>query len=328
MTLSKIFFKNCLVFSLVIMLFTQCEKDPVEPDNTTTTGSINFQITDAPIDNANIQGAFVTIAEVKVDGETYEGFKGKQTIDLMAYQNGKVHSLGLGELEVGSYSNITLVLDYEADANGNSPGCYILTTDNIKENLAASSQTTSDIRLDGVLSIEENQTTDIVMDFDLRKTIVAESENSADMTYAFVSDTELRSGIRFMYETETGAMTGSCTESMPTYSSDKIVVYAYPKGQYDAETETQAQGNTKLFFANAVTSTSVNAEGEYTLAFLEKGDYELVFASYQKADDSGQFELKGTLQVTSNLGLDLGILTVDAGLSLSIDVLATALIPL
>lgn len=327
MTLSKIFLKNALVFSLAIMLFTQCEKDPAEPNNSTT-GSVNFQMTDAPIDNANIQGAFVTIAQVKVDGEIYEGFKGKQTIDLMAYQNGKVHSLGLGELETGTYSNITLVLDYEADAEGNAPGCYILTTDNAKEDLAAAGQTTSEIRLDGALTVEEDQQTNIVMDFDLRKTIVAESENTADMTYEFVSDSNLKSGIRFMYESETGAMNGSCTESMPTYSSDKIVVFAYPKGQYNAETETKAQGDANIVFANAVTSASVDADGSYNLAFLEKGEYELVFASYQKDDNSGQFELKGTLQVTSNLGLDLGLLTVDAGLSLSINVVATALISL
>lgn len=328
MTLSKNRFKNLLFFTFVILLFAQCETDPTGTNSDAKSGSVNFQMTDAPIDNSNIQGAFVTIAAVKVDGEVYEGFKGKQTIDLMAYQNGRVHSLGLGELEAGSYSNVSLVLDYEADANGDAPGCYILTTDNVKEDLAASNSSSSELKLDGTLVVEENQQTDIVMDFDLRKTIVSESSNSADMSYAFVSDTQLKSGIRFMNQTETGAISGSCSETTPTHSSDKIVVFAYPKGQYNAETETQAQGSNNLTFANASTSTSVDAQGKYNLAFLEDGEYELVFASYEKDNSSGQFELQGTLKVTSDLGLDLGLLKVDAGVSLSLDVLAIAFIPL
>ena len=75
----------CL-FLFATTMFIRCDDGgEVEPDDK---GSVNFEMTDAPIDDANVQGAFVTVASIKVDGENYGGFSGKQTIDLLAYQNG------------------------------------------------------------------------------------------------------------------------------------------------------------------------------------------------------------------------------------------------
>ena len=62
------------------LLFVQCEDEtPVMPEP--ETGQANVQMTDAPSDDANVKATFVTVSEVKGDGETFEGFNGKATFD-------------------------------------------------------------------------------------------------------------------------------------------------------------------------------------------------------------------------------------------------------
>ncbi len=132
--------KGICFFLLLSLFFTNCSKDeatspnPTTPPTTVETkGRVNLEITDAPSDDPNIKGVFVTVAEVKIDGKTFDGFKGKTTIELSAYHSGRTEALGLGELETGSYKELTIVLDYETDAQGNSPGCYALTKNDEKE---------------------------------------------------------------------------------------------------------------------------------------------------------------------------------------------------
>ena len=50
-------------------------------------GDVDFEITDAPTDDASVKGVFVTIEDVKIGGKSVEGFT-KQTIDIKAYQEG------------------------------------------------------------------------------------------------------------------------------------------------------------------------------------------------------------------------------------------------
>ncbi|MEZ4850468.1 MAG: DUF4382 domain-containing protein [Bacteroidia bacterium] len=186
------------------LLFQACE-----PTDISSTGEVNVKITDAPSDDASIQGVFVTVAEVKVDGESYSGFQGKQTIDISAYQNGQTKALGLAELETGTYSNITLVLDTETDANGNAPGCYVLMANNEKEDLAASGQSTIEITSNAAFEVKENTTSDIVIDMDLRKCIQYEDQNSTEPTFSFVSQSELDASVRVVNEEEAGTVSGS-----------------------------------------------------------------------------------------------------------------------
>jgi hypothetical protein len=63
------------------------------------------------VDDENISGVFVTVAEVKVDGKAYSGFENKLTINLMNYQNGNTKILGMGNLDIGSHNIFTLVIE-------------------------------------------------------------------------------------------------------------------------------------------------------------------------------------------------------------------------
>lgn len=316
--------KNITALIILVALFTfpSCNED----DGTSSSGKGQFQaeITDAPIDDSNVQGAFVTVASVKIDGETWSGFSGKTTIDLLAYQNGSTAVLGSGELDAKAYSNVSLVLDLESDANGNSPGCYVLTADNTKHALASSGSSTQEIALSSTFEVKENAQSKLVFDFDVRKAIKAEGNDSSSDQYNFVTNTELNAAIRVVNKDETGEVEGNCQDS-PVFGSDKIIVYAYKLGTWNENTEMQGQGSSSIEFKNATSSAIVNANGEYTLAFLQEGEYELYFVGYNESTtDNDGYEINGLLEL--NGLLNFGGVTIGAGAKVTFDVSITGIL--
>lgn len=301
-----------------------CEKD----SNNDLQGSLRLEVTDSPIDDTNIQAAFVTITEVKVDGKAVSGFSGKKTVNLYALQNGQTEVLGDLQLDAGSYSNLSLVLDFESDEDGNSPGCYVLTTDNVKHNLQATTSATQEIVINsGQFEVASDQTTNLVIDFDLRKTIRYEDNPSSGDKYDFVTDSEFQAGIRVVNKARAGTIKGQCEDNLGV--AEKIVVYAYKKGTYNKEVETTGQGTSQITFKNCVSSATVDAQGNYTLAFLEEGDYELHFMAYEDADSDGTMELKGelSLNITGGLNIDLTNISIQSESQVTASVLVTGLVP-
>ena len=301
----------CAAFSIV-----SCGKDDsTDPSK----GSVNFEITDAPFDDASVKGVFVTIVAVKVDGKAIEGFN-KTTIDLAAYQRGSTKMLGSANLDAKTYSNVTLVLDNAADQNGTAPGCYVMTTSNTKKAIA-STATTTEIALTGTFKSTANQSSTAVMDFDLRKTIAYDGTGG----YKFASSSELTSGVRIVDKSQSGVIKGATTNSAVT-SSDKIVVYAYKKGTYNKSTEIQAQGSSNIEFKNAVTSCAV-VNDSYELHFLESGDYELHFISYKDKNADGKTDIQGEFQTSILGGLNLSALNLTLSATVTANVTLLAILP-
>ncbi len=301
------------VFSLIAL--SSCSKD--NDGSSQDTYSTQVSITDAPIDNANVSGAFVTITDVRVDGQSVEGFNAT-TLDVSALQNGNTTILGNIDLESRTYSNVSLVLDYANDVDGNSPGCYILTADDVKHALVSSSE---EININDSFEVVQGISNQLVIDFDLRKSIIA-SEGSSSDQFDFVTNAELKNSLRLVNRLKTGTISGTATDSQNT--SEKIVVYAYERGSFNAETEANGQGSSNVRFANAVTSTVVNStNGSYQLSFLEEGEYELHFASYNDEDDDGKLEFTSMLSAESVASLNLLNLQVDANVELTANILIT-----
>lgn len=323
--------KHFLVGAMLLGTFAfmaSCNNDD-DTNTPATEARAQFEITDGPIDDSNVQGAFVTVTAVRVDGQVINGFAGAQTIDLMAYQNGNTQVLGLAELEAGTYSDVTLVLDYDKDANGNSPGCYVLTSDNVKHDLQATANSTSDIKLNsGSFQVENGSTTHVVLDFDLRKAIRYEDAPQSTDQYDLVTDAELNTTVRLVSKSQSGKVHGQVDDNLGM-GGDQIVVFAYKKGEFNKSTEVQGQGTSQIQFKNSVSSTSVDGQGNYTLAFLEAGDYELHFFAFEDTDQDGKLELLGELELSliGNPGFNLNSLTVGAKADVSANVLVTGLLP-
>lgn len=272
-------------------MFTACD----ESNEPMGQGEVEFEITDAPIDDASVKSVVVTIAEVKVDGQSLAGFT-KQTIDLKAYFDGNTKVLGNAVMDAKTYSNVVLVLDLDADAQGNSPGCYVLGQDNTKYKLKSAATGKTDIVINQSWKAVKNTKTKIVMDFDLRKSIRYSDDPS--IRYSFVSDNNLKAAVRLVAKERSGTIKGTYQEDSNT-EAEKIIVYAYKKGTFNASSETQAQGTDGIYFKNAVASTEVKESltGKvYTLAFLQEGDYELHFAAYSKNASTGRVSFDAMLQ--------------------------------
>ncbi|MDV7186606.1 DUF4382 domain-containing protein [Lutibacter sp. TH_r2] len=304
---------NLKIVASILMLsafIISCSNDNDEIYSSGEKSDTNFYMTDAPTDNANVKGVIVTVADVKVNGVSIESFS-KTTIDLMQYQNGMTKLLGNLELNTGTYSNITLELDNELDANGDAPGSYVLMTDGSIETLQ---NTSNSININDSFEVLATATNNIVLDFDVRKAIVTEGTSE----FVFVSKSELANSIRIINEVKSGEIKGNVNDIES--NSDKIIVYAYAKGTFDSSKETKEQGSGVLF-ANALNSASVNSvTGKYELNFLAEGDYELHYASYKDEDNDGKLEFSTLLEVESVTGLDLNNVSVESSLNINISV--------
>ncbi len=309
-----------------LVFFTNCKDD--DDGLSGSTGSVQFEITDGPIDDTNITAAFVTISAIEVDGETLD-MTTNQTIDLMAYQNGETKILGMMDLETDTYNEVKLVLDCGTDTTGNSPGCYVLTKDGTKHNLQVGSDSKFDLEIEtGSFEVMDSATTNVVLDFDLRKAIRYEDSPTSDDRFDFVTESELEDAIRIVAKAEAGMIEGSVSDDLGIVG-DKIVVYVYEKGSFDRSEEIDGQGESEIQFKNAVASAAVDAQGNYTLAFLEEGDYEIHVFGYEDSDSDGEMELMGelSLDLLGNLGLDLNDISVGSNATVELSLLVTGILP-
>ncbi|QED36736.1 DUF4382 domain-containing protein [Antarcticibacterium arcticum] len=316
MNVKNLFKTGFLILSMGLAV--SCSEDDMEtgePDGQTYKTEV--YLTDAPIDNAEVEAAFITVTGVKVNGKSIEGFE-KTTVNVSSLQNGDTFLLGDLELESGTTSQISLILDNDTDVNGVAPGNYILT--NSGEKIALVS-TAGEIAVKDDVEIWENNENQIILDFDLRKSIVSTGEGN----YEFVSDTQLSNSIRAVNSLDAGSITGTVSD-FGTTQSESMLVFAYEKGTY---TETEAQANAEgVLFANAVSSAKVQeANGDFELHFIEEGDYELHFISYAD-NNNGQLELQGEIEATSTTSIDLSDVSVEAGGNVELEIILIGLLGL
>jgi hypothetical protein len=203
------------------------------------------------------------------------------------------------------------------DASGNMPGSYVLTDDNAKHGLSTLGVQTFVLAKD--FSIEEGQRTDMVIDLDLRKAI--QYQNGGGDRYDFVTAADLQTAFRIVDKGKTGTISGMCENTV--VSTDKIVVYAYHKGEYNRDVEMQAQNG--IAFKNAVTSAVVGNDGSFRMAFLEAGEYELHFAAYKDNNRDGALDLQGTLLLNSLMNLES--IRLNASTEVQLEILVTGILP-
>lgn len=311
------------IWVMIALLIVGACNDDSEPAGK---GQAEFEITDAPVDDANIQGVFVTVADIKINGNSLQGFS-KQTIDLKAYSEGRTKVLGAGELDARAYENLVLVLDLETDADGNTPGCYVLDQNNTKHQLKNTASGTTEITLNKSWSVVNDAKTNLVMDFDLRKALRYSEETG--ITYSFVSDHNLSAAVKLVTKAKTGTIQGSYEEASNS-NADKIIVYAYKKGTFNATTETTPQGEDALLFANATASAEVKGSltsQTFTLAFMEEGEYELHFVGYRRDPNTGRLQFESQLESETNVDGSVGnLITVKSGITINVAASITGVI--
>lgn len=315
MIFKNLFKKSLFFLGLVTIVSCSTDDDVQQPDGEGTY-STSVAITDAPVDNPEVKAVFITIADVKVNGASIENFQ-KSTVEISSLTNGKTEVLGSLDLEEGTTSSIELILDNSSDASGNSPGNYVLTTGDEKKALTTSS---NEIVINDEAQIEASNNNEIVLDFDLRKSIVADGSGN----YSFVGNTELSNSIRAVNSSNTGVIKGTVSNNN---DAKTIIAYAYKKGTYNSS-ETEAT-NGKARFSNAVSSSVVNKEnGTFGIHFIENGDYELHLASFSHDNSDGRLSFDGELEATAASDLNLLNLSVQSNSEVSVEILLSGILGL
>lgn len=300
-----------LVAGCLLVFSEACRKDG------TSDANLRVAMTDAPVDDPDVKSVFITVTEVRVDGQPVDGFQ-PVTFDILAYQEGALKILAEERIESGNYQSLTLVLDYSQGADGQTPGCWVEENDGTKHPLQSTSAT---LQVMGNYSVSADEKTTLVVDMDLRKAIRRES--SGMYNYQFVTHGSLQSSLKMTVQGQTGIIKGQCQNDVTT--SDRILVFVYQKGTFNLLLEKIAlQG---IAFPNAVASTAVQSSGQFEIHHLPPGDYEMVFIGCKDLNADGETDYQGVLLTEVLTGQNIQQVSVDAQSSTTVNVRITGLVP-
>ena len=150
------FLRNIFIvtLSLSTIILTSCnDNDSVEK------GSAQVDVTDAAVDAENITGVYLSVSEIHAgsDGEvkTLVTFDEPITFNVMDYQNGETFDLGEGEIEVGIYDELRLILN-DGSPSSASASSYIEFENGTTEELVIPSGTSSGYKVKGDFQISAN----------------------------------------------------------------------------------------------------------------------------------------------------------------------------
>ena len=293
------------------------------------TTNVAMSLYDAPVDDPLYAGVYLTITGITVNGKEVDDFPGKMTLEVSALQDGITAQLAEAKMAPGVYDEIALILDYDKDEKGEAPGCYIQTTYERKIDLANGRTGQETILISRSLDLRDGEDVNLIIDFDLRKTIRASQPGDVSEA-SLVPAAAIGQALRVVRESETGNVTGQLTLPPALLNeANTFVIYAYPAGTFDRSREAVDTDGDGITFEGAVTSTRAqvwNSElpAAFSLYYLEPGDYDLVFEAYDVIEFS-QIEA-GMLQIAGQAGLTVPV-TVTRQQDASLELTGGALVP-
>lgn len=182
---------NVLSVFLMAILLISCggNSSDLSGDSSGGTGVLELGLTDA---SADYQAVYITVASVDVKmkseedaGDGTEEESGWVTVvtpgktyNLLELMNGVITPLGAGELEVGQYGQMRLILGEEADESLNILGeehlyaNYLIDSDGNSYELKVPSGFQTGIKIINGFSITSAQATELVLDFDAARSVV------------------------------------------------------------------------------------------------------------------------------------------------------------
>jgi len=245
-------------------------------------GTLNIALTDAAVDDVTevwVEFAGVTLKPKSGDEIVYE-FDDVKRINLLDLQNGKTEALLENtNVAVGPYSWMRLAVNAEFDGVFDS---YAMRDDSSQVELRIPSGSQTGLKLVSGFTVTQNQSTNLVIDWDLRKGLTDPTGQPG---------MQLRPALRVTDMAEHGALTGTVAESLimaegcnaadaAEDSGNAVYLFegntAEPLDIIDAETGP---------FATA--TVTQDADGTYTfdVSYLSIGEYTAAFTCQAEFDD-------------------------------------------
>lgn len=301
--------KNVIIIALTLstLFMISCN----DGDDTGEKGTAQVSVTDAAVDAENITGVYLSVSEIHAASNsevtTLTTFEEPIVFNVMDYQNGTTFDLGEGEIEVGTYDQLRLILS-DGSASSESSSSYTAFENGTTKELVIPSGTSSGYKINGDFQISADHESNLVIDIDLRKALVV-TGNEEYM---------LRPTARLVVDESLSVISGSVSN----FNADpdtKWIVYAYAEGTYDeSETDEPITGDTR--FENSINSAVVSDDGTYKLSFMEEGEYELIVAQYGMNETENSFDFITTVDIEMMLGVNiLNLITLESGGNVNID---------
>ncbi len=236
-------------------------------------GTMSLGLTDQATEDYS--AVYVTIDEVQIHakGDAANNDPGwavianpERTYNLLDLQNGVVENLGIAPLGAGSYTQMRLIIGTTPDSSSNIQchqhpfANYVIDADDgeIHElTIPSGDQTGIKIICHGLCDIAENQTTELILDFDAAASVVVAGNSG---TY------NLKPTIKVLTTADFSIVTGTVTNSL-----DLALISG-------ATVNTQIFDGTPLDPADQImvrNSTQTDVDGSYEL-FMKPGEYNLV----------------------------------------------------
>lgn len=231
-------------------------------------GTVSFNLTDAPTDDVNVKGVYVTFHALRYqyadndDKWEYIELNESRTINLLDLQDGNTTLLHEIELPAGEISHVNFIIDTNE--------CYIDLYVGGVQPLYVPSGDEIGFEAFGGFTVEPGKTVNVTADFDVRKSMKL-TENGEYILYP---------AIKIVDNNDVGCIKGTMDLAL-TRDISSVVVYAYQDESWNAN-----ESNTTNNFSGAVLSNSVKMKS-YTLPWLPVGTYDLVIVAY---DSNGEFK--------------------------------------
>jgi hypothetical protein len=169
-------------FLLLFIALVSCSGTGSDTVGGGAVGLLSIGLTDAPPERNMYEGIYVTIEEVQVKHANKAGWdilsgpdlNLPQTFNLLDLKDGAIADLGAVELTTGHYNQMRLILGTEPVGKQHNFANYLILKDDVENPipLKVPSGNQTGIKLVSGFDIEVEGSTDLVLDFDARKSIV------------------------------------------------------------------------------------------------------------------------------------------------------------
>ncbi|MBV1871277.1 MAG: DUF4382 domain-containing protein [Gammaproteobacteria bacterium] len=262
------------------------------------TGNLTIAVTDSPIDDATaVYISFTGLTLFASDGGKSEiNFAEPKVVDLLSLQgNSSQEILSEYAIPTGEYSYATFDIDFDASYMETSTGDFTFQASNLRN----AGTILKDILLnDGdagpsiaPFSVQQDATTHLTFDFDLRKSIFAE-----DVSNVLSFSPAIRSVVTNESGTIAGTLNASLFDNLVCIDTSSAV-YAY-SGSNEALKDIRGKSSDPISTANI----TVSAGRSYEIGFLPAGNYTLAVACNASGDladeEEAQLLFRGKKSVT------------------------------
>jgi hypothetical protein len=277
-----------MIFVAVSAIFMVLGCDTLFPTVVSKTNVV-FNLTDAPVDSANIKSVFVKFGGLKINMSRTAAESSGSWIDipidatveydLLSLTGGVTALLGNAGLTAGTQVNQIRFVN---------PTIEIVETANPTTRLPCTLASSTGLKIVNAFDVPLTGTLTVTVDFDVRKSLIVTGGNGqggkGGQSGQGTSPTyRMKPVLRAVVSNEAGQISGSIPSG--------YAVYAYMDGTYNISEATASDSDSVAFSKSVTSAKAVEGVGSaagtwhYKLAFLEAGTYDLVVVNLNADPD-------------------------------------------